>query len=271
MFSERFRLRNNWLGGRCNVRTFEGHTQGVSCVQFDDTRIVSGSSDKTIKVNISPNPPPPITHLPPITPRACRAYRTTIQESSASGAPITPSMCPEIYTLGNPTCSWLVGLVCRVLQWSTTCCCLTCCQIVLVCGFLYSLKLQQKNYTGSRLYRIQLHRVDSFVPKSLTALLTRPVTIAMVTGVQRMQRRGIIAESLVCFLVEDLIWSNCIRETWSLVPTGNFFCLTLVIVSVCLKYLRFCLHLHLRVISWMVIWSILEKDKYLWFLCVSLN
>ena len=51
VFSERFRLRNNWLGGRCNVRTFEGHTQGVSCVQFDDTRIVSGSSDKTIKVN----------------------------------------------------------------------------------------------------------------------------------------------------------------------------------------------------------------------------
>ena len=62
MFSERFRLRNNWLGGRCNVRTFEGHTQGVSCVQFDDTRIVSGSSDKTIKV-ITPNTlhPPPTT------------------------------------------------------------------------------------------------------------------------------------------------------------------------------------------------------------------
>jgi len=25
--------------------------QGISCVQFDDTRIVSGSSDKTIKVS----------------------------------------------------------------------------------------------------------------------------------------------------------------------------------------------------------------------------
>ena len=64
VFSERFRLRNNWLGGRCNVRTFEGHTQGVSCVQFDDTRIVSGSSDKTIKVN-TPHHPPPILHPPP--------------------------------------------------------------------------------------------------------------------------------------------------------------------------------------------------------------
>lgn len=50
MFSERFRLRRNWLNGYCNVRTFEGHTQGISCIQFDDTRIVSGSWDKTIKV-----------------------------------------------------------------------------------------------------------------------------------------------------------------------------------------------------------------------------
>ncbi|XP_041350538.1 F-box/WD repeat-containing protein 11-like [Gigantopelta aegis] len=58
VFAERFRLRNNWLRGRCTVRTFEGHTQGISCVQFDDTRIVSGSSDKTIKVwNIRTNAP----------------------------------------------------------------------------------------------------------------------------------------------------------------------------------------------------------------------
>ncbi|KAJ8302090.1 hypothetical protein KUTeg_021077 [Tegillarca granosa] len=56
VFAERFRLRNNWLRGRCTVRTFEGHSQGISCVQFDDSRIVSGSSDKTIKVwNIRTN------------------------------------------------------------------------------------------------------------------------------------------------------------------------------------------------------------------------
>ena len=30
MFAERFRLRRNWLNGYCNVRTFEGHMQGVS-------------------------------------------------------------------------------------------------------------------------------------------------------------------------------------------------------------------------------------------------
>jgi F-box/WD-40 domain protein 7 len=39
-----------WLSARCHIRTFEGHTHAVTCVQMDDTRIVSGSHDKTIKV-----------------------------------------------------------------------------------------------------------------------------------------------------------------------------------------------------------------------------
>ncbi|XP_071521481.1 uncharacterized protein [Panulirus ornatus] len=50
IFIERYRLHRNWLGAHCHVRTFEGHTEGVSCVQFDDHRIVSGSHDNTIKV-----------------------------------------------------------------------------------------------------------------------------------------------------------------------------------------------------------------------------
>merc|ERR1719186_2528498 len=50
VFVERFKLRRAWLGGQCHVRTFEGHTGGISCVQFDGSRIVSGSHDKTIKV-----------------------------------------------------------------------------------------------------------------------------------------------------------------------------------------------------------------------------
>ena len=28
MFASRFLLHQNWLKGKCNVRTFEGHTQG---------------------------------------------------------------------------------------------------------------------------------------------------------------------------------------------------------------------------------------------------
>ena len=38
------------------MRTFEGHSGGISCVQFDGSRIVSGSHDKTIRVwNIKTN------------------------------------------------------------------------------------------------------------------------------------------------------------------------------------------------------------------------
>jgi len=56
VFRERFKLRRSWLSGKCHVRTFEGHSEGISCVQFDGTRIVSGSHDKTIRVwNIKTN------------------------------------------------------------------------------------------------------------------------------------------------------------------------------------------------------------------------
>ena len=55
---ERFKLRRAWMGGQCHVRTFEGHSGGISCVQFDGGRIVSGSHDKTIKVwNVKTNSP----------------------------------------------------------------------------------------------------------------------------------------------------------------------------------------------------------------------
>ena len=58
MFVERYKLRRAWMGGQCHVRTFEGHSGGISCVQFDGGRIVSGSHDKTIKVwNVKTNSP----------------------------------------------------------------------------------------------------------------------------------------------------------------------------------------------------------------------
>ncbi|CAG0924373.1 unnamed protein product [Notodromas monacha] len=49
-FAMRWRVRKNWLSARCHIRTFVGHTHAVTCVQMDDTRIVSGSHDQTIKV-----------------------------------------------------------------------------------------------------------------------------------------------------------------------------------------------------------------------------
>ena len=58
VFVERYKLRRAWMGGQCHVRTFEGHTGGISCVQFDGGRIVSGSYDKMIKVwNVKTNSP----------------------------------------------------------------------------------------------------------------------------------------------------------------------------------------------------------------------
>ena len=58
IFVERFKLRRAWMGGQCHVRTFEGHSGGISCVQFDGNRIVSGSHDKTIKGwNVKTNSP----------------------------------------------------------------------------------------------------------------------------------------------------------------------------------------------------------------------
>jgi len=58
VFVERWKLKRAWMGGQAHVRTFEGHTGGISCVQFDGQRIVSGSHDKTIKVwNVKTNSP----------------------------------------------------------------------------------------------------------------------------------------------------------------------------------------------------------------------
>ena len=55
---ERWKLKRAWMAGQAHVRTFEGHSGGISCVQFDGQRIVSGSHDKTIKVwNVKTNSP----------------------------------------------------------------------------------------------------------------------------------------------------------------------------------------------------------------------
>ncbi|XP_067932507.1 F-box/WD repeat-containing protein 7-like isoform X1 [Watersipora subatra] len=56
VFAEQYHISSNWRRGRCFIKVFEGHTECISCVQFDDKRIVSGSWDTTIKVwNIRSN------------------------------------------------------------------------------------------------------------------------------------------------------------------------------------------------------------------------
>lgn len=49
IFSERYRVKRNWTTGKAFIKTFYGHEGAVSCVQFDDTRIVAGSAMGEIK------------------------------------------------------------------------------------------------------------------------------------------------------------------------------------------------------------------------------
>ncbi|KAI9799987.1 MAG: hypothetical protein M1833_003516 [Piccolia ochrophora] len=50
VYKDRFKVGTNWKYGRCSVKSFKGHTNGVMCLQFDDTILATGSYDATIKI-----------------------------------------------------------------------------------------------------------------------------------------------------------------------------------------------------------------------------
>ncbi|KAG8623858.1 hypothetical protein KVT40_008834 [Elsinoe batatas] len=50
VYKDRFKVGTNWKYGRCTTRTFKGHTNGVMCLQFDDSILATGSYDATIKI-----------------------------------------------------------------------------------------------------------------------------------------------------------------------------------------------------------------------------
>ncbi|KAF9821571.1 hypothetical protein IEO21_00417 [Rhodonia placenta] len=57
VYCERLRIERNWRRGRCTVRTLKGHTDGVMCLQFDETLshpafpvLITGSYDRTARV-----------------------------------------------------------------------------------------------------------------------------------------------------------------------------------------------------------------------------
>lgn len=57
VYSERLTVERNWRRGRCAVRTFKGHTDGVMCLQYNDSLptpsfpvLISGSYDRTVRV-----------------------------------------------------------------------------------------------------------------------------------------------------------------------------------------------------------------------------
>lgn len=57
VYSERLTVERNWRRGRCLVRTLRGHTDGVMCLQFNETLqhpsfpiLITGSYDRTVRV-----------------------------------------------------------------------------------------------------------------------------------------------------------------------------------------------------------------------------
>ncbi|KAF8502441.1 WD40-repeat-containing domain protein [Gautieria morchelliformis] len=57
VYCERLTIERNWRRGRCSVRTLQGHTDGVMCMQFSETLphpafpvLITGSYDRTVRV-----------------------------------------------------------------------------------------------------------------------------------------------------------------------------------------------------------------------------
>ncbi|EDK43212.1 protein MET30 [Lodderomyces elongisporus NRRL YB-4239] len=50
VYSERFKLEKNWRKGVYSMKSFVGHTDGVTCLQFNRKYLMTGSYDTTIKI-----------------------------------------------------------------------------------------------------------------------------------------------------------------------------------------------------------------------------
>ncbi|KAL6453736.1 MET30 F-box protein MET30 [Candida maltosa Xu316] len=50
VYSERYKLEKNWRKGLFSMKTFSGHTDGVTCLQFNRKYLMTGSYDTTIKI-----------------------------------------------------------------------------------------------------------------------------------------------------------------------------------------------------------------------------
>ena len=50
VYKDRFKVGTNWKYGRCSMKIFRGHTNGIVCLQFGDTILATGSYDTTIKI-----------------------------------------------------------------------------------------------------------------------------------------------------------------------------------------------------------------------------
>ncbi|TAQ85736.1 hypothetical protein B7494_g5929 [Chlorociboria aeruginascens] len=50
VYKDRFKVGTNWKYGRCSMKVFRGHSNGVMCLQFDDHILATGSYDCSIKI-----------------------------------------------------------------------------------------------------------------------------------------------------------------------------------------------------------------------------
>ncbi|KAL9111217.1 MAG: hypothetical protein Q9227_004294 [Pyrenula ochraceoflavens] len=50
VYQDRFKVGLNWKYGRCSVKTFRGHDNGVMCLQFSESILATGSYDASIKI-----------------------------------------------------------------------------------------------------------------------------------------------------------------------------------------------------------------------------
>ncbi|KAF9875247.1 sulfur metabolite repression control protein [Colletotrichum karsti] len=50
VYRDRFKVGYNWKYGRCHIRTFKGHDNGITCLQFSDEILATGSYDAKVKI-----------------------------------------------------------------------------------------------------------------------------------------------------------------------------------------------------------------------------
>ena len=50
VYKDRFKVGTNWKHGRFSTNVFKGHSNGVMCLQFDESILATGSYDNTIKI-----------------------------------------------------------------------------------------------------------------------------------------------------------------------------------------------------------------------------
>ena len=77
VYRDRFRIGTNWKHGRYSTKTWQCHAQGITCLQFDDQKLVTGSWDCTVKIWDMATGKKIRTLLDNVSPIRCLQYNDT--------------------------------------------------------------------------------------------------------------------------------------------------------------------------------------------------